>query len=85
MYKEELERLVKTHPNFKIHITASRPDDHWSHAKGYVQDSLKSYSSPHKDRAKVYVCGKPEVAEQLVKFCIEEVKFPAENVIIEKW
>jgi NAD(P)H-flavin reductase len=85
MYKEELEHLVKTHSNFKIHITASRPDDAWSYAKGYVQDCLTSYSSPHKDAAKVYICGKPEIAEHLVKFCSDGVKFPAENVIIEKW
>lgn len=85
MYKEELEDLVKKHPNFTIHITASRPDDSWSHAKGYVQDSLKSYPSPNKDAAKVYICGKPEIAEHLVKFCHEDMKFPVENVIIEKW
>lgn len=85
MYKEELEHLTHTHSNFKIFITVSRPDEQWSHAKGYVQDSLKSYNSLHKDRAKVYICGKPEIAEHLVKFCIDDVKFPAENVIIEKW
>lgn len=85
MYKEELEELVKKHSNFKIFITASRPDESWGHAKGYVQDSLKSYDSPQKSVAKVYICGKPEIAESLVKFCIDDAKFTVENVIIEKW
>lgn len=85
MYKEELEMLAKKHPNFKIEIIASRPDAGWKHHKGHLQDALQHYSSPQSASAKVYICGKPEIAEELVKFCHEKMKFPAENVIIEKW
>ena len=85
MYREELENLVHAHPNFRVFITASRPDGDWPHLSGHIQDSLKGYSSPSKDQAKVYICGKPAIAEELVKFCIDGIRFPLENVIIEKW
>lgn len=85
MYKEELEMLTQKYSNFKIEIIASRPDDAWTHHKGHLQDALANYTSPNVNTAKVYICGKPEIAEELVKFCHENVKFPAENVIIEKW
>lgn len=85
MYKEELEHLQKTHSNFKLHVVASRPDGQWSLGKGRVQDVLKDFSSPHLANVKVYICGKPEIAESIVKFCHEHVKFTPENVIIEKW
>ncbi len=85
MYKEELEALARSHNNFKIEIVASRPDAEWKHHKGHLQDVLANYSSPRLDQTKVYICGKPEIAEELVKFCHEKIKFPVENVIIEKW
>lgn len=85
MYKEELEMLAHKHSNFKMEIIASRPDATWKHHKGHLQDALAQYSSPQLNSAKVYICGKPEIAEELVKFCHEKMKFPAENVIIEKW
>ena len=85
MYREELEQLQKKYPNFKSHIVASRPDESWTFHKGHIQDVLKLYSSPNLKQAKVYICGKPEIAEELVKFCNETVPFTPENVIIEKW
>ncbi len=85
MYREELEMLVKKYPHFKIEIIASRPDANWGHHTGHMQETLKNYSSPRLKTAKVYICGKPAVAEELVKFCIDDVKFSPENVILEKW
>ena len=85
MYQQELESLARQHSNFKMEIIASRPDSSWKHHKGHLQDALQQYSSPRLNTAKVYICGKPEIAEELVKFCHEKMKFPAENVIIEKW
>ncbi len=85
MYAEELEQLQQTHSNFKVHAIASRPDNEWKFHQGHVQDVLKSFSSPHLAQTKVYICGKPEIAEELVQFCHNVVKFSEENVIIEKW
>lgn len=85
MYREELEQLQKAHPNFKSEIIASRPGDAWKHHSGHLQDVLAKYSSPNLKTTKVYICGKPTIAEELVKFCIETVQFTPENVIIEKW
>lgn len=85
MYREEIEELQKKYPHFKCEVIASRPNDMWTYHKGHLQDALKSYSSPNLKQAKVYICGKPEIAEELVKFCIETVQFTPENVIIEKW
>ena len=85
MYREELEQLQGTHPNFKCVPVASRPDEGWTQGKGHVQDVLKEYASENRVSAKVYICGKPAVAEELVAFCRETVKFTPENVIIEKW
>jgi NAD(P)H-flavin reductase len=85
MYAEEILALQKSHPNFKCIVIASRPDSSWAHAKGHIQDVLKDFSSPQIGQTKVYICGKPEIAEELVKFCVDVVKFSPENVIIEKW
>lgn len=85
MYKDELEALAKKHSNFNLHVIASRPDADWANEKGHVQDSLKNFVSPQLDSVKVYICGKPSIAEDLVKFCHETMKFPVENVLIEKW
>ncbi len=85
MYRDEIEALQKQYPHFKAHIVASRPDDAWTYNKGHIQDTLKNFSSPNLKQLKVYICGKPEIAEELVKFCIESVQFTIENVIIEKW
>lgn len=85
MYREEIEELQKKYANFKANIVASRPDDAWAYNKGHVQDTLKNHSSPNLKQVKVYICGKPEIAEELVKFCLETVQFTPENVIIEKW
>lgn len=85
MYREELEELQKKHPNFKMDVCASRPDENWKNNKGHIQDTLKLYSSPNLKQVKVYICGKPEIAEELVKFCIDTSQFTPENVIIEKW
>ncbi len=85
MYKEELEQMQRDHTNFRCVIVASRPDSTWVHSKGHIQDVLKDFTSPRVEQTKVYICGKPEIAEELVKFCDAVVKFNPENVIIEKW
>jgi NAD(P)H-flavin reductase len=85
MYHEELVQLQKTHSNFKMEIIASRPDSSWAYHSGHMQDTLKNFSSPRLAQTKVYICGKPAVAEELVKFCIETMKFTPENVLLEKW
>lgn len=85
MYEKELELLTQTHPNFKMEIIASRPDEKWKYHTGHLQDTLKNFSSPRLKQVKVYICGKPVVAEELVKFCIENVKFSPQNVLLEKW
>ena len=85
MYREEIEALQKKYPNFKAVITASRPDENWKYQKGYVQDALKNHVTADKSKARVYICGKPEIAEALVQFCLKEMQFAEENVIIEKW
>ncbi len=85
MYQEELEMLAKKYPNFKLDVVASRPDETWKHHAGHLQDVFKNYNSPNKMKTKVYLCGKPSVTEELIKFCIDTLKFPAENVLVEKW
>lgn len=85
MYHEELVLLTKNHPNFKLEVIASRPDSSWAYHTGHMQDTLKNFSSPRLKQTKVYICGKPAVAEELVKFCVETMKFSPENVLLEKW
>ncbi len=85
MYREELERLQEKHSNFKAFPIASRPNNGWGFYEGHIQDILQDFSPKRLDKAKVYICGKPEVAEELVQFCLQEKKFVPENVFIEKW
>ncbi len=85
MYREELETMHAQHQNFRAIITASRPDATWKHASGYVQDALKNHSSKDKAKIRVYICGKPEIAEKLVEFCTKEMQLSHEQVLLEKW
>ncbi|MFH0969916.1 MAG: FAD-dependent oxidoreductase [Candidatus Diapherotrites archaeon] len=85
MYADELALLQQSYPHFKCIPIVSRPDEKWKHKKGHIQDVLKDYSSPLKQKALVYICGKPQVAEELAAFCIESMRFPSEHVLLEKW
>ncbi|MDZ4256402.1 MAG: FAD-binding oxidoreductase, partial [archaeon] len=71
MYREELLALQEQYPHFHYYPIASRPEDSWGFAKGHIQDVLKDYHSPSSNQAKVYICGKPAIAEELVTFCQE--------------
>ncbi len=85
MYQEEIESMQKKYTNFKANIIASKPDAQWKYHAGHIQDTLKNHTTNDKKKVRVYICGKPEVAETLVKFCLEEMQYTNENVIIEKW
>jgi NAD(P)H-flavin reductase len=85
MYREEIEAMQATHKNFRAVITASRPDATWKHASGYVQDALKNHRSTDKQKIRVYICGKPEIAEKLVEFCVNDMQLAHEQVLLEKW
>lgn len=86
MYREEIEAMHAQHPNFKAVITASRPDANWKHHHGYVQDALKNHSSSiDRKKIRVYICGKPEIAEKLIEFCHKDMQFAEEHVLMEKW
>lgn len=85
MYHEELTEMQAKHPNFKAVITASRPDANWEHHHGYVQDVLKNHQTHDKKKVRVYICGKPEIAEKLVEFCVKDMQFAEEQVMLEKW
>jgi ferredoxin-NADP reductase len=61
LYLDELESLVKAHPNFRVEITLSKPPGGWQTRRGYVQTHVeelwrdletKGSGPPH-----AYVCG----------------------------
>jgi Na+-transporting NADH:ubiquinone oxidoreductase subunit F len=83
LYREELERLQKEHESFTIFPVVSRPEKESPICKGHVQDVLKDFSG-NIENASVYICGTPQIAEEIRRFCVER-GFKQEKITIEKW
>lgn len=56
LYREELEQLERTHPNFRFLPTLSRPAEDWPGRRGRVQLHLKEVLDQSHD-VDVYICG----------------------------
>lgn len=65
-YRQELLELTQTNPAFSYHAIVSRPDEHWSGARGYVQKFFEDGTlvlRPEIDH--VFVCGNPAMIDAI--------------------
>jgi ferredoxin-NADP reductase len=61
LYRDEIEALVREHPNVRYEITLSRPGPSWAGRRGYVQEHLAEILASLRESASAaphaYVCG----------------------------
>lgn len=89
LYREELEALVRTHPNARYEITLSRPGVSWSGRRGYVQAHLGELigalraASPEPPRA--YVCGLDRMVSSVRDHLRNDLGFERKRVHAERY
>ncbi|MFH1443756.1 MAG: hypothetical protein ABIG96_07000, partial [Candidatus Micrarchaeota archaeon] len=85
IFREELERMAKEHPNFKLEATITDEGrDDWQGRKGIFNDFLPEYDLEGKEETDVYICGNKNMVEA-VKGMLPQLGFKAENIHIEPW
>lgn len=78
----ELKELADTYENFSLHCTLSGPSDKWKGLKGRVQTVLPRIITKN-DGSSIYICGAPEMVNDVKKFCLEELTIPKAHVHAE--
>lgn len=64
LYREEWEKLVRGHPNFRYIPTLSKPSELWQGHRGYVYVQLEEYLLNRKD-VEYYLCGRKTMVEHV--------------------
>jgi len=85
LFREELERMAKEHPNFRLEPTITdlgRED--WQGRMGIFHDFFPTYNFEGKEETDVFICGNPKMVED-VKTILPQIGFKAENIHIEPW
>lgn len=89
LYLEELESLVKGHPNLRVEITLSKPPADWETRTGYVQRHVaelwrdletKNAGPPH-----AYVCGLERMVGSVRDLLRKQLGAPRKHVHTERY
>lgn len=78
----ELKALADTHDNFRLHCTLSGPSEKWKGLKGRVQTVLPSILK-EREKSSIYICGAPEMVNDVKKECLEKLKIPKAQIHAE--
>ena len=83
IFRSELERLAKRHPNLKLYITLSNPDtDDWTGPTGRLsKDSLTEFV-PDLPLRRAHICG-PKPMMDATKALLLEIGVPKEMIKLE--
>jgi len=79
---DEIRALLKSHPNFRLHLTLSVSSSSWTGHVGHVQTLLPDLLK-NRPGTKVYICGNPEMTKEVKRMCIEEFALPKADVHME--
>jgi len=83
LFREELEQSVREHPNLKLEITVTLPDQAWQGQTGRIdKQKLAALNAPH--NALFYLCGPPGMVED-ISASLRELGVPASRILFEKW
>ncbi len=89
LYREEMESLVKMHPEVRFAVTLSRPGQTWTGMSGYVQNHVptllrelesESGTAPH-----VFVCGLERMVKSVRELCRGELGVDRKRVHTERY
>ena len=83
IFRDELDYLQRRHPNLRVLVTVSHPDDpDWKGPKGRISRQLISESVPDLPSRYVHICG-PVPMMEAVKQMLAELGVPRERIKIE--
>ncbi len=83
IFREELERLSRRHPNLRVTVTLSKEESPgWEGRRGYVTKELLLDFVPDIAARRVHLCGPPPMMEAVQK-ALAEIGVPAEQVKTE--
>lgn len=83
LYREEFERMVAHHSNFRFWPTLSRPEPDWQGRTGHVQGHLLEAIGERRD-IDVYICGLKLMVDD-VRARLKELGFDRKRIIYEKY
>ena len=80
IFREELDYLVKRHPNLHATLVLSRePSESWSGARGHVTGELLAKTVPDLPSRRVHLCGPPPMIDAL-RQALAELGVPKDQV-----
>ncbi len=86
-FRQELEEWAKTHPNIKIDMTISKPEESkspWNGIVGRIDDALIAKLVPDFASSTFWVCGPPAMVDAMEE-ALEKLKVPQHQIKIEKF
>jgi len=78
----ELKELADQYANFSLHCTLSGPSEQWKGLKGRVQAVLPAILK-EREKSSLYICGAPEMVNDVKKFSLEKLGVPKAHVHAE--
>ena len=86
IFRAELDELSRTHPEFRVQYTVTRPIESalsWSGRVGRISEAWIREVSEPLDRPKFYVAGLPEMVEQTVSVLGGRLRVPEDEIDYE--
>ncbi|HCC58955.1 MAG TPA: oxidoreductase [Solibacterales bacterium] len=83
LYRNDFERLARTHPNFRFLPTLTRPSESWTGRTGRVQSHLFELLGDRRE-VDVYICGLKAMVDD-VRAKLKELGFERKQIIFEKY
>ena len=86
IFRAELDELSRTHPEFRVQYTVTRPTESalsWSGRVGRISEAWIREVSEPLDRPKFYVAGLPEMVEQTVSVLGGRLRVPEDDIDYE--
>lgn len=84
VFKEELDRLEKENPNFRVIHTLSRPSEAWKGRRGHIDLAMAGEEIPDYMERTFYVCGPPSLVTDCVNI-LKALKIPDDKINIENF
>ena len=83
LFRNEIEQLIRHHPNLRSLVTVTQPDNNWHGRTGRMDSDLLESAGMSHDTL-YYLCGPPGMVED-VSSLLGSLAVPASRIIFEKW
>jgi ferredoxin-NADP reductase len=87
IFNQEFRQLEQDNPNFKFHVTCTRlpPNDPWTGRLGRIDAAWVRSHIVTPAQTVFYACGPNELVENTKRLVIDELGFPKQQMLVEKW